>query len=212
MIKKSKTVKTQVQTSVALEGYFGKKPGKMAVLMNKSVAGLRMGEVQYVASGYARNFLLVKHKKRAPLATFVSKEMEAVLIDQQEKLKQERAVLEAAERAGFEHLVAALQGVSLKFKENTLDDKSGRLYGSVGRADILAALKEKHFDLSIDYIALAGPIKTVGSFDVPVKFPYDIETTVKVVVEGKSELLVPVSDKGELDKPARKKKNDYFNE
>ena len=59
----------------------------------------------------------------------------------------------------------------------------GRGLGSVSSHDILLALSTKGFSIEKEWIVLDEPIKKTGFFDVMLRFPYGVETTIQVVIE-----------------------------
>ena len=74
----------------------------------------------------------------------------------------------------------------LENKEIILKAKVGqqnRLYGSITSADIAAGL-ESSLKAVVDKrkIELAEPIRTVGSYEVPIKLGKDITTIIKVTI------------------------------
>ncbi len=82
---------------------------------------------------------------------------------------------------------ATLGQVSLSFKARV--GKQGRLYGSITSQDIAAGLRESE-GIIVDrrMIDLPNPIRTIGTFMVPVKIGHKLEPeiTVNVVDESAS--------------------------
>lgn len=144
----------------------------MEVILLERVAKLgQMGDVVRVKDGFARNFLLPKGKAL-------------------------RATKDS--RARFEAMRAELQAKSdtLKGDANTvakkLDGKivvavrqaseSGQLFGSVTPRDIADMVSADGLKVSRSQVVLNTPIKTIGSYKVPVALHPEVEVTVIVNV------------------------------
>ena len=139
----------------------------------KDVANLgQEGDIVKVAPGYARNFLLPKGI--AEPVTETARRRLAKLQAEREKIRRE--TLAEAKKLG-----AKIKDASVTIRAKTSEAES--LYGSVNAAQILAALKEQGFaSLEESMLQLEAPIKTLGTFDVPVKVHPDVVETVKVWV------------------------------
>lgn len=129
-----------------------------------------------VADGYARNYLLPQGK--AVLATPQNKKM----------IEQARAKFElqiAKEKAHAEELATKVVEISCKIEAKVSDED--RLYGSVTSHDIMEALSSQDIELERRMLLLSSPIKTLGTFKVPVRLYKDVEPeiTVEVVPEPK---------------------------
>ncbi len=143
------------------------------LFLSSDVPGLgNEGDIVKVADGYARNFLLPQ--KKAEAVTEGARRRLAKIQAEREKVRKE--TLADAKKLG-----AKLKAASVTIRAKTSD--ADTLYGSVNAAQILAALKEQGFtSLEEPMILLASLIKTLGTFDVPVKVHTDITETVKVWV------------------------------
>jgi large subunit ribosomal protein L9 len=144
------------------------------ILLEKVVNLGNLGDVVKVKDGYARNFLIPKRiAKRATPAAMA--EFEA-----------RRAELEklAAEK------LAAAQGVAEKMTgvAVTVARKAGmdgRLFGSVGNADIADALKAAGFDVDKAAVRMPeGPLKAIGEFPLDVALHTDVVANITVNVVG----------------------------
>ena len=62
--------------------------------------------------------------------------------------------------------------------------KDQKLFGSVGTRDIVEALADQNIVLDRKLVQLPEPIKTTGTYEIPVKFNPDIIATLKVNVIG----------------------------
>ena len=145
----------------------------MQIILLEKVLNLgNLGEVVKVKDGYARNFLIPQKKaKRATPAALA--EFEARRADL-EKLAAEKL---AAAQAVADKLNGAAVSVARK---SAMD---GRLFGSVGNADIAEALKAAGFDVDKSAVRLPeGPLKMIGEFPVEVALHTDVLATVTVNV------------------------------
>ena len=122
------------------------------ILLDKVVNLGNLGDIVKVKDGYARNFLIPQRMaKRATPAAMA--EFEA-----------RRAELE---KAAAEKLAAA-QGVADKMADLSVSvarkaGMDGRLFGSVGNADIADALKAAGFEIDKAAIRMPdGPLKAIG--------------------------------------------------
>ena len=145
----------------------------MQIILLEKVLNLgNLGEVVKVKDGYARNFLIPQKKAKratpAALAEFEARRSEL------EKLAAEKL---AAAQAVADKLNGAAVSVARK---SAMD---GRLFGSVGNADIAEALKAAGFDVDKSAVRLPeGPLKMIGEFPVEVALHTDVLATVTVNV------------------------------
>ena len=145
----------------------------MKVIFMEDVPNVgKAGQIKDVADGYGKNYLL-PHKLAMPARTGDIKNVEAQI--------KARARVAAKTEAEMKALAGELEG-----KEITIKAKVGqqdRLYGSITSADIAAGL-ESSLKAVVDKrkIELAEPIRTVGSYEVPIKLGKDIATKIKVTV------------------------------
>ena len=149
----------------------------MKIILKQDVPNLgREGEVEEVADGYARNYLIPQGMavKATPGALKDFEHRRKVQATKHERLKK---------RA--ESLARRLTAQTLTFEVKTGD--TGQLYGSITNADIAEALKEQAGE-EIDRhdIPLSEPIRTVGEHFVPVHLLEDVEPQVRVVVKPES--------------------------
>jgi large subunit ribosomal protein L9 len=144
----------------------------MKVILMDDVPSLgRRGEVRDVSDGYARNFLLPQ--KLALNATPANlKNLEQI------KSRQDAAV--AKLKAQAQSQAEAIE--ALHFTQARPASDEGRLFGSVGRADVAAFLTEHGIDVERRRIALDEPIKTVGEFSIPVRLHGEVTAQLKVSV------------------------------
>jgi len=143
------------------------------ILLEKVINLGQLGEVVKVKDGYARNFLIPKGKARratqSALAEFAARRAEI------EKVEADRlaVAVAAGEKLGG-HLVTIVEKAGV----------DGRLFGSVGAADIAAALGREGFKVEKSMVRLAdGPLKALGEHSVRVALHTDVVVDVKVAVK-----------------------------
>lgn len=144
----------------------------MKVILKETIDSLGIiGSEVVVAAGYARNYLLPQ--KKAVLATPQNHRM----------LKQEKAKLDiqiAKERKIAEEMAQRLEGVVCKLQAKVSEED--RLYGSITTRDIVAALSAQDIQIEKRMILLGEPIKTLGTFKVPIRIYTDVEPEITVEV------------------------------
>lgn len=131
----------------------------------------KQGEVVEVRQGYARNYLLPQGL--ATLATPHHKRMV-------EKHRAKLLEIERARLKEIQDLAAAIERQSITIEANANDE--GHLYGSVGAAEIVAALKQAGISVTSDQIRLEGVLKELGLYTVKVRLHQSVETELKVWV------------------------------
>ncbi|MEN3374012.1 50S ribosomal protein L9 [Dechloromonas sp. ZS-1] len=142
------------------------------ILLEKVVNLGNLGDVVKVKDGYARNFLIPKRiAKRATPAALA--EFEA-----------RRAELEkiAAEKlAAAQGVAEKMAGVAVSVARKAGMD--GRLFGSVGNADIADALKGAGFEVDKAAVRMPeGPLKAIGEFPLDIALHTDVVATIAVNV------------------------------
>ena len=142
------------------------------ILLEKVINLGNLGDIVKVKDGYARNFLIPqKMAKRATPAAMA--EFEA-----------RRAELE---KAAAEKLAAA-QGVADKMNGTAVTvarkaGMDGRLFGSVGNADVAEALKLAGFDVDKAAVRMPeGPLKAIGEFPLDVALHTDVLANITVAI------------------------------
>jgi large subunit ribosomal protein L9 len=142
------------------------------VVLRSDVAGIgRKGDVLEVANGYARNFLLPRG-----LAFKATAGVEA----QAESMRRSRALKQASELADAKVLAELLAAAPVRIAVRA--GKEGKLFGSVGSADIVSAIASQHgVTIERRQVELPDPIKAVGTYQVPVEL--HSELTVPITVE-----------------------------
>jgi large subunit ribosomal protein L9 len=145
----------------------------MKVILLQDVDGLgKAGDLKEVANGYARNYLLPRHLAAGATPALVANRTQRVAAEQRKLEKQAESNRQQAERLG---------SISLTFKARV--GSQGRLYGSITSQDIAAALREAE-NITVDrrMIDLPNPIRSLGTFTIPVKVATRLEPKITVNV------------------------------
>ena len=144
----------------------------MKVILKETIESLGIiGSEVNVADGYARNYLLPQNK--AVLATPQNRKM----------MKQEQAKVEiqiAKEKGLAEEMAKRLEGVVCKISAKVIEED--RLYGSVSTRDIVDALAGQNIEVEKRMVLLPEPIKTIGTFKIPIRVYNEIEPEITVEV------------------------------
>lgn len=146
----------------------------MDVILLKKIENLgAMGDRVSVKPGYGRNFL-IPQGKAAPATAEKVAEFEA-----------RRAELE---KTAAETLVAAearrdqLDGMTLTLQANAGEE--GKLFGSIGTAEIAHAIQEAGVSVEKQEVRLPmGAYRQTGEYEVPLHLHTDVNITVKLVIE-----------------------------
>jgi large subunit ribosomal protein L9 len=144
----------------------------MKVILKETISSLGIiGSEVKVADGYARNYLLPQEK--AVLATPQNRR----------KMENERAKFEiqiAKERKLAEEMAQKLEGVVCQISAKVSEED--RLYGSVTVRDIIDALAAQDIVVEKRMILLKEPLKTVGTFQVPIRVYNEVEPEISVEI------------------------------
>jgi large subunit ribosomal protein L9 len=134
----------------------------------------RIGEIKDVKPGFARNYLLPRRLAAAATPAIVKSAEQRAIREtrlQEARDSEARAIAERLEARAFS--IAARAGAS------------GKLFGSVGTADIAeqvaSALKQ---DFDRHDVQLRDPIKELGDYQVPVRLTKNVVATLNVSVVG----------------------------
>ncbi len=146
--------------------------GGVQLLLVQSVDHLgKQGEVVEVKRGYANNYLIPQG-----LATFANDHHRRMIEKHRTRLQQ----IQEARLTGLRELAEALGRQSVTIEANANDE--GHLYGSVGPDDIIGALKQHDFGITVDQVRLVGPLKELGLYTVKIHLHEDVDAEVKVWV------------------------------
>ena len=133
-----------------------------------------LGDVVKVKPGYARNFLLPTGK--AKVAT----------PDNIKELEERRAELEA--KAAEMLATAQSRKEKLDGLEVSITSKSGtegKLFGSVGTADIADAINAAGVEVEKKEVRMpTGPIRIAGEYDIELHLHTDVDAVIKLTVIG----------------------------
>lgn len=146
----------------------------MRLLLKQDVRDLgKRGEMVDVATGYGRNYLLPRDMAVAVSPTNVR---------QIEEERKRLHVMEEKRRASMAEVTEVLGKLSVTIQARA--NEEGHLFGSVGPAEVAAAICEEDFDVRPAMIILEKPIKELGVFEVEVRPDPDVSALVKVWVVG----------------------------
>ena len=144
----------------------------MKVILKETISSLGIiGSEVTVANGYARNYLFPQEK--------------AVLASPQNrrKMENERAKFEiqiAKERKLAEEMAQKLEGIVCQVSAKVSEED--RLYGSVTARDIINALAAQDIVVEKRMLILKEPLKTIGSFKVPIRVYNEVEPEITVEI------------------------------
>jgi large subunit ribosomal protein L9 len=144
----------------------------MKVILKETIDSLGIiGSEVRVADGYARNYLLPQNK--AVPATPQNRKM----------LERDRTKFElqiAKERKVAEEMALRLEGVAVTIAAKVSEED--RLYGSISVRDIIDALAKQDIVIEKRMVLLKEPIKTVGSYKVPIRVYKEVEPEISVEI------------------------------
>ncbi|VEN72652.1 50S ribosomal subunit protein L9 [Candidatus Desulfarcum epimagneticum] len=144
----------------------------MKVILKETISSLGIiGSEVSVADGYARNYLFPQDK--AVSATKANRK-----IMERDKAKFELQFAKEKEMAA--QMAERIEGIECEIKAKVSDED--RLYGSVSVRDILSALADMDIEIEKRMVMLPEPIKTIGTFKVPIRVYPDVEPEVSVNV------------------------------
>ncbi|MGH9017965.1 MAG: 50S ribosomal protein L9 [Acidimicrobiales bacterium] len=149
----------------------------MKVLLRDDIQGVgKRGDVVEVAKGFARNFLFPTGRALA-----AGPKMES----QAQSMRRSRDLRNTQERDSARAVAELLGKATVSVSARAAAE--GRLFGSVGAADVADAIAAQT-GAAVDrhQVALAEPIKTVGTHEVPVELHDEVTATVTVEVVASS--------------------------
>ena len=147
----------------------------MKVILKETISSLGIiGSEVNVSDGYARNYLLPQSK-----AVPATPQQRKIL--EQEKAKFELQI--AKEKEFAQEMANRLEAVMVTIASKV--HEADKLYGSVTIRDIIVALKKQDVEVEKRMVLLNEPIKSIGTFKVPIRVYQGIEPeiTVEVVPE-----------------------------
>jgi large subunit ribosomal protein L9 len=144
----------------------------MKVILIENVPSLgKAGDVVTVAPGYGRNFLIPK--KVALEATPANTRL-------LERQKQHFLQKAGQEKQRAQELAAQIEALSCALPRPVGENE--KLFGSVTTLDLQKVLADKGFSIDRRKILLPTPIKSLGSFTIPVKLHPEVTAQIKFEV------------------------------
>ena len=145
----------------------------MKLILTQEVSGLGApGDVVDVASGYGRNYLIPRGFAM-PWTRGAEKQIELI--------KRARSAREVRGAEDAKAIADELEELHVQMRRRA--GTSGRLFGSVGPADIAAAVREAGGPiLDRRRIEIRDPIKTVGSHQVRVRLHPEVSAWIDVEI------------------------------
>lgn len=134
----------------------------------------KLGDVVNVKPGFARNFLLPFGKAKVANA------------DNIKELEGRRAELEAKEAESL--ATAEARKTKLDALEISITSKAGtegKLFGSVGNADIAEAINAAGVEVEKKEVRLpTGPIRAAGEYEIDLHLHTDVNAAIKLTIIG----------------------------
>ena len=145
----------------------------MKVLLKADVKALgKKNEIVEVSEGYARNFLFPR--------SFAVEATPGVLRGLQE-VKSNEKKRDDKELTAAKALAEKLSAVKVEIRRKT--GEGGKLFGSVAGKDIVEKLKEvAQLDIDRRKVELDDPIKSLGTYKVPVRLHQGVIAEIEVSV------------------------------
>ena len=140
----------------------------MQVILLERVEKLgQMGDVVDVKPGYARNYLLPRHKAlRATEENMQAFEARRVQLEADNLARREEA----------EKVSGDFDGLTVVLTRQA--SESAQLYGSVTKRDIADAVSEAGFTIARNQVVLDRPIKTVGMHPIRIQLHPEVFVTI----------------------------------
>ena len=149
----------------------------MEIILLEKIANLgNMGDKVNVKAGFGRNYL-IPHGKAAAATPENIAEYEA------RRAELEKAAADAL--AAAEARRDQLLGKVIKIVSNAGEE--GKLFGSVGTADIAHAITDSGIPVERHEVRLPeGAFRTVGEHDVQLHLHSDVDVNIKLLIEAES--------------------------
>jgi len=145
----------------------------MDVILLEKVRNLgNLGDQVKVRAGFGRNYLIPQGK-----AVIANEKNKAAFEARRAELEMHQADALGKARARAEKMGGATVQILAKAGEE------GKLFGSIGTADIAEAMTQAGFPLERAEIHLpAGPLKQIGDFEIPVSLHTEVNFSIHVSV------------------------------
>jgi len=146
----------------------------MEIILLEKIANLgNMGEKVNVKPGYGRNYLIPQGKAAAATAENIA-EYEARRVEL-EKASADALTAAQARREELHEMVITIASHA---------GEEGKLFGSVGTADIAHALTDSGITVERHEVRLPeGAFRVVGEHDVLIQLHADVDATIKLLIE-----------------------------
>ena len=161
----------------------------MEIILKEDIIGLGYkNDIVNVKNGYGRNYLIPTGK-----AVIASESAKKVLAENLRQQAHKLAVL----KQNAEDKAKAFEGVALEIAAKV--GATGQLYGSVGAAQVVAALAEKGIEVDRKIVTMRDA-KQLGDYEAVVHFHKEVEVRVpvKVVAENAEELAAAAAEQAAL--------------
>ena len=148
----------------------------MEVILLEKIRNLGMlGDKVKVKPGFARNFLIPQGK-----AVYATKGN--IVKFEQRRAELEKAAAEKHQKAlERQQTLNALPPITITMKAGD----EGKLFGSVGTRDIMAAISKSGMTIEKREIRLPeGSLRMVGVYDIEIELDSDVTATIKVNITG----------------------------
>jgi len=143
----------------------------MKVVFLKNIKNVgTIGQVKEVSDGYAQNFLFPQ-KLAQPATKKILHNLQQKI---QKKERQHDTHARWAEQLNGTHIEFALKA-----------DASGRLFGSVDAAQIIERLNQRGMQLTSKHVKLKHHLKSIGEYQVTIRFSPKIQGQIKVIIKQK---------------------------
>ena len=155
----------------------------MEIILKEDIIGLGYkNDIVNVKNGYGRNYLIPTGK-----GVIASPSAKKVLAENLRQQAHKLAVL----KQNAEEKAKAFEGVALEIAAKV--GATGQLYGSVGAAQVVAALAEKGIEVERKIVTMRDA-KQLGDYEAVVHFHKEVEVKVpvKVIAENPEDLEAPV--------------------
>ena len=145
----------------------------MKVILLEDVKSLgKKGQLVEVNAGYARNFILPKK---------LGVEANTKNLNDLKLQKANEAKVAAEQLAEAKALAAKIDELSVTVSIKA--GEGGRTFGSVSTKEIAkAAADQLHLDIDKKKMVLTDPIRSLGTFEVPIKLHKDVTAKLRVKV------------------------------
>jgi large subunit ribosomal protein L9 len=146
--------------------------GGVQLLLTQTIDPLgKQGDIVDVKSGYANNYLIPQG-----LAVIATDHHKRMVLKHRAKL----AEIQKKRLAGLNSLADEIRGKSISIEAKASTE--GHLFGSVGPADIVKALRAEGIVLTQEQVRLSGPIKELALYTVKIYLGHGVESELKVWV------------------------------